>query len=64
MLALPRGAVRAGAWRGLALVGLSSLRHPDAAMRLGDGLVVNCDAPAEHGFGRVLELLCQPLPEV
>lgn len=68
-----RSAVKAAAWRGIALDGLAEFRHPefhdpenDPAKGQGsiapDGLVVGYAAPSEHAYGAALEALCQVLP--
>ncbi|NEA68316.1 PLP-dependent aminotransferase family protein [Streptomyces sp. SID12488] len=73
-----RSAVKAAAWRGIALDGLAEFRHPDfrhpefhepgtaPPEGLGaitlDGLVVGYAAPSEHAYGAALEALCQALP--
>ncbi len=63
-----RSAVKAAAWRGIALDGLAEFRHPEMNPRKGqgtvahDGLVVGYAAPSEHAYGAALEALCQALP--
>lgn len=68
VLELPRGTersvVRAAAWQGLAVDGLSSYLHP-AAVGSGvrrDGLVVGYATPAEHAYEEALDALCRALP--
>jgi GntR family transcriptional regulator/MocR family aminotransferase len=48
---------------GIALSGLSRLRHPQAATDVptADGVVVNFGAPAEHAFGAAIDALCEVL---
>ncbi|MEW2116751.1 PLP-dependent aminotransferase family protein [Streptomyces sp. NPDC005474] len=82
VLRLPPGtepsAVKAAAWRGIALDGLAEFRHPglrhpkfhdpERAPERGhgsvvpDGLVVGYAAPSEHAYAAALEALCQALP--
>ncbi|UUU21232.1 MocR-like pyridoxine biosynthesis transcription factor PdxR [Streptomyces sp. DSM 40750] len=57
-----RSAVKAAAWRGVALDGLAAFRHPEAAGDAPDGLVVGYATPAEHAYGAALEALCGVLP--
>ncbi|GAA3891942.1 PLP-dependent aminotransferase family protein [Streptomyces lacrimifluminis] len=73
-----RSAVKAAAWRGIALDGLTEFRHPefrhpelhepekapheDQGSIALDGLVVGYAAPSEHAYGAALEALCQALP--
>jgi GntR family transcriptional regulator/MocR family aminotransferase len=57
-----RSAVKAAAWRGVALEGLDEFRHPEAAMSAPDGLVVGYATPAEHAYGAALDALCDVLP--
>src|SRR6185437_12105048 len=57
LLLLPDGTehevLRRAGEAGIALAGLSRLRHPQASpdMPSGDGVVINFGAPAEHAFG-------------
>ncbi|MFF8674904.1 PLP-dependent aminotransferase family protein [Streptomyces sp. NPDC015242] len=66
VLRLPPGseasAVKAAAWRGIALDGLAAFRHPQTDMPAGDGLVVGYATPSEHAYGPALEALCGALP--
>ncbi|MGW0863745.1 MocR-like pyridoxine biosynthesis transcription factor PdxR [Streptomyces sp. NPDC002611] len=66
VLRLPPGteasAVKAAAWRGIALDGLGAFRHPDTDMTVSDGLVVGYATPSEHAYGPALEALCGALP--
>ncbi|GKQ38197.1 PLP-dependent aminotransferase family protein [Streptomyces sp. A012304] len=57
-----RSTVKAAAWRGIALDGLSAFRHPGTDTPAGDGLVVGYATPPEHAFGAALEALCGVLP--
>ncbi|MGX5209048.1 MocR-like pyridoxine biosynthesis transcription factor PdxR [Streptomyces violaceus] len=66
VLRLPPGteasAVKAAAWRGIALDGLAAFRHPDTDMPVSDGLVVGYATPSEHAYEPALEALCGALP--
>ncbi|WAL96555.1 PLP-dependent aminotransferase family protein [Streptomyces sp. Je 1-369] len=66
VLRLPPGteasAVKAAAWQGVALDGLTTFRHPRATMPAGDGLVVGYATPTEHAYGAALEALLRTLP--
>jgi GntR family transcriptional regulator/MocR family aminotransferase len=64
LLTLPDGAEhevlqRAGN-AGIALVGLSAMRHPDAGPEVADpdGVIVGFGAPAEHAFTGAVDALC------
>ncbi|MDX2599348.1 PLP-dependent aminotransferase family protein [Streptomyces caniscabiei] len=57
-----RSAVKAAAWRGVALDGLSAFRHPEARGDAPDGLVVGYATPPEHAYGAAVEALCGVLP--
>lgn len=68
-----RSAVKAAAWRGIALDGLAEFRHPEFRGLerdpeggrdpiAPDGLVVGYAAPSEGAYGAALEALCQALP--
>ncbi|MFF1636876.1 PLP-dependent aminotransferase family protein [Streptomyces sp. NPDC058246] len=63
---LPRGAeqsvVRAAAWQGLAVHGLSRFRHPDATPGPRDALVVGYGTPPDHAWSGALDALCRALP--
>jgi GntR family transcriptional regulator / MocR family aminotransferase len=64
LLTLPDGAehtvLRRAGEAGLALAGLSRLRHPLAAADTPhrDGIVVNFGGPAEHSFAAAVDTLC------
>ncbi|GAA3953151.1 PLP-dependent aminotransferase family protein [Streptomyces marokkonensis] len=66
VLRLPPGTeqqvVRAAAWNGLAVHGLSTFRHPDAAVAPLDALVVGYGTPPEHAWAGALDALCRALP--
>ncbi|MGW1889494.1 MocR-like pyridoxine biosynthesis transcription factor PdxR [Streptomyces sp. NPDC002004] len=66
VLELPEGAedsvVRAAAWQGLAVQGLSRFRHPGAATAPLDALVVGYGTPADHAWAGALDALCRALP--
>ncbi|MFJ7771683.1 PLP-dependent aminotransferase family protein [Streptomyces sp. NPDC097107] len=55
-------AVRAAAWNGLAVHGLSTFRHPDAAVSPLDALVVGYGTPPDHAWAGALDALCRALP--
>ncbi|WP_028811341.1 PLP-dependent aminotransferase family protein [Streptomyces flavidovirens] len=64
-----RAVVKAAAWQGLAVEGLSDYRHPDSGSGGGgpgggerDGLVVGYSTPAEHAYAGALDALCRALP--
>ncbi|MGR8010877.1 MocR-like pyridoxine biosynthesis transcription factor PdxR [Streptomyces hypolithicus] len=66
-----RAVVKAAAWQGLAVEGLSDYLHPDhrgdgggggGGVGGGDGLVVGYATPAEHLYADALEALCRALP--
>ncbi|ATL29946.1 PLP-dependent aminotransferase family protein [Streptomyces formicae] len=63
---LPQGTeqsvVQAANWERLAVQGLSRFRHPRAAVRQADALVVGYGTPAEHAWAGALEALCRVLP--
>ncbi|MFF1700632.1 PLP-dependent aminotransferase family protein [Streptomyces sp. NPDC058252] len=65
VLQLPRGAeqsvVRAAAWQGLAVHGLSRFRHPDATPGPRDALVVGYGTPPDHAWSGALDALCRAL---
>ncbi|WP_420879376.1 PLP-dependent aminotransferase family protein [Rhodococcus sp. (in: high G+C Gram-positive bacteria)] len=65
VLRLPPGTeestVDAAAAQGIALDGLASYRHPDAAPAF-DGLVVGYAAPSDHALTPALAALCEILP--
>ena len=68
VLRLPEGteatALRAAAWRGVAVDGLRDFRHPraaDATMPHPDGVVVGYATPSDHAYGAALEALCEAL---
>jgi GntR family transcriptional regulator/MocR family aminotransferase len=64
LLLLPDGAehgvLRRAGEAGIALSGLSHLRHPLAGPDIpeADGVVVNFGGPAEHAFGAAVDALC------
>ncbi|MER6348796.1 MocR-like pyridoxine biosynthesis transcription factor PdxR [Streptomyces sp. NPDC001595] len=66
LLQLPPGTeqpvVRAAAWQGLAVHGLSRYRHPAATGRPVDALVVGYGTPPDHAWAGTLEALCNVLP--
>jgi GntR family transcriptional regulator/MocR family aminotransferase len=66
VLRLPAGTepsvVRAAAWQGLAVHGLSRFRHPDAATAPLDALVVGYGTPPDHAWAAALDALCRVLP--
>ncbi|MFD4567417.1 PLP-dependent aminotransferase family protein [Streptomyces sp. NPDC058467] len=66
VLQLPRGAeqsvVRAAAWQGLAVHGLSRFRHPDATPGPRGALVVGYGTPPDHAWSGALDALCRALP--
>ncbi|MFF1379865.1 PLP-dependent aminotransferase family protein [Streptomyces sp. NPDC058308] len=63
VLELPPGTeqsiVQAANWERLAVHGLSGFRHPEAAVRQRDALVVGYGTPAEHAWAGALEALCR-----
>jgi GntR family transcriptional regulator/MocR family aminotransferase len=65
LLTLPDGSehevLRRAGEAGIALQGLSRMRHPLAEVPNGDGIIVGFAAPAEHAFGRAVEALCAVL---
>jgi GntR family transcriptional regulator / MocR family aminotransferase len=66
VLRLPPGTeqqvVRAAAWHGLAVHGLSLFRHPDAAGPAPAALVVGYGTPPDHAWAGALDALCRALP--
>ncbi|GGQ05608.1 PLP-dependent aminotransferase family protein [Streptomyces mutabilis] len=66
VLRLPPGteqqAVRAAAWHGLAVHGLSTFRHPEADVAPLDALVVGYGTPPDHAWAGALDALCRSLP--
>ena len=64
LLTLPEGSehevLRRAGEAGIALQGLSRMRHPLAGHEIADrdGIIVGFAAPAEHAFGRAVEALC------
>lgn len=66
VLRLPPGTeqsvVRAAAWHGLGLYGLSVFRHPDATAHPVDAVVVGYGTPPDHAWAGALEALCRTLP--
>jgi GntR family transcriptional regulator / MocR family aminotransferase len=65
LLTLPDGSehevLRRAGEAGIALQGLSRMRHPLAEVPNRDGIIVGFAAPAEHAFGRAVEALCAVL---
>jgi GntR family transcriptional regulator/MocR family aminotransferase len=70
LLTLPAGteheAIRRAGEAGIALSGLSLLRHPDAGAEVPapDGIVVSFGTPAEHAFTAAVDALCGVLAGV
>ncbi|MGZ3117353.1 MocR-like pyridoxine biosynthesis transcription factor PdxR [Streptomyces sp. H62] len=66
VLRLPPGTeqqvVRAAAWHGLAVHGMSTFRHPEAAVPPLDALVVGYGTPPDHAWAGALDALCRALP--
>ncbi|MGW0568708.1 MocR-like pyridoxine biosynthesis transcription factor PdxR [Streptomyces tauricus] len=66
VLRLPPGSeqpvVRAAAWHGLAVHGLTSYRHPTATPPPADALIVGYGTPSDSAWPRALETLCGALP--
>ncbi|MFJ3233397.1 PLP-dependent aminotransferase family protein [Streptomyces sp. NPDC086787] len=66
VLRLPPGTeqsvIQAAAWQGLALHGLSALRHEAAVTDPLDALVVGYGTPPDHAWAGALEALCRVLP--
>ena len=66
VLQLPPGTeesvVRAAAWQGLALHGLTYYRHPLSTAPRLDALVVGYGTPPDHGWTGALDALCRALP--
>ncbi|MFD8430031.1 PLP-dependent aminotransferase family protein [Streptomyces coelicoflavus] len=66
VLELPPGTerqtVRAAAWHGLAVHGLSMFRHPEASVPPRDALVVGYGTPPDHAWAGALDALCRALP--
>ncbi|MFE1201833.1 PLP-dependent aminotransferase family protein [Streptomyces sp. NPDC058762] len=66
VLRLPPGTeqsvVRAAAWQGLGLYGLSVFRHPDATAEPMDAVVVGYGTPPDHAWAGALEALGRTLP--
>jgi GntR family transcriptional regulator/MocR family aminotransferase len=46
---------------GIALQGLSRMRHPLAEVPNRDGIIVGFAAPAEHAFAPAVDALCNVL---
>ena len=65
LLTLPDGTehevLRRAGEAGIALQGLSRMRHPLAGSEIAnrDGIVVGFAAPAEHAFAGAVEALCE-----
>lgn len=69
VLLLPPGTesevLRAAAWHGLGVQGLSWFRHPDAEAAgrpVPEGLVIGYGRPPDHAWQSALETLCRCLP--
>ncbi|MFI9153938.1 PLP-dependent aminotransferase family protein [Streptomyces sp. NPDC053367] len=66
VLRLPPGAeqsvVRAAAWHGLAVHGLSRFRHPAARVDPLDALVIGYGTPPDSAWAGTLDALCAALP--
>ncbi|WP_413752906.1 PLP-dependent aminotransferase family protein [Streptomyces sp. R-74717] len=65
VLELPEGSepsvMRAAAWQGLALEGISRFRHPEAAPGR-DALVIGYGTPTDSAWAGALDALCRVLP--
>ncbi len=65
LVTLPAGTeaevMRRAGEAGIALTGLSILRHPDADLDERDGIVVGYAAPPEHAFDGAVSALCEVL---
>ncbi|MEU9315493.1 PLP-dependent aminotransferase family protein [Streptomyces sp. NPDC048295] len=65
VLELPEGSeasvLRAAAWQGLAVEGISRFRHPDAAPGR-DALVIGYGTPTDSAWAGALDALCRVLP--
>jgi GntR family transcriptional regulator/MocR family aminotransferase len=65
LLTLPDGSehevLRRAGEAGIALQGLSRMRHPQAAVADRDGIIVGFAAPAEHAFPAAVNALCAVL---
>ena len=65
LLTLPEGSehevLRRAGEAGVALQGLSRMRHPLADMENRDGIIVGFAAPAEHAFAPAVDALCEIL---
>ena len=65
LLTLPdgseHGVLRRAGEAGIALQGLSRLRHPQADVADRDGVIVGFAAPAEHAFAAAVDALCDVL---
>ncbi|MBT2367793.1 PLP-dependent aminotransferase family protein [Streptomyces sp. ISL-10] len=65
VLELPQGsepeAIRAAAWHGLAVPGLSDFRHADAVADAREGLVVGYATPPDSAWAGALDALCRSL---
>ncbi|WP_455360320.1 MocR-like pyridoxine biosynthesis transcription factor PdxR [Streptomyces sp. SYSU K21746] len=57
-----RSVVRAAAWQGLALEGLSRFRHRESAVPPRDALVVGYATPPDSAWTATLDTLCRALP--
>ncbi len=54
--------LKAAAFQGLALDGLSAFRHPGAPMSTVDGLVVGYATPSDRAYPAALDALRRALP--
>lgn len=65
LVTLPEGTeaevLRRAGQAGIAVTGLSILRHPDAAIDKRDGIVVGYAAPPEHAFAAAVSAFCDVL---
>jgi GntR family transcriptional regulator / MocR family aminotransferase len=65
LLTLPEGSehevLRRAGEAGIALQGLSIMRHPRADIENRDGIIVGFAAPAEHAFAPAVDALCEIL---
>ncbi len=66
VLRLPPGTeqsvLKAAAWQGLGLHGLSLFRHPEAVAEPVDAVVVGYGTPPDHAWAGALDALCRALP--
>ncbi|NBE54757.1 MocR-like pyridoxine biosynthesis transcription factor PdxR [Streptomyces boluensis] len=68
VLELPAGTeqstIRAAAWHGLNVLGLSRFRHPDVPGEGRDALVIGYGTPPDHAWSGALDTLCDALAGV